>query len=160
MVPRATKPIGSAVDVIIYSDASTTEGGSAAVAFLTNPSGEFTVLLMGAAEAELINWVAALGQPRLAQPSRDTNEIFGLETFVMVALGSQLRGKRTALFLDNNAAAGGSIEASSSWNGRRRGLTRRAIPAETRHDFGYQGRREIWPRFTWSGVSWRVFGDE
>ena len=53
----------------------------------------------------------------LLRSLESTNEIYGLELFAMVsavrALGEQLRGKRTILFLDNNAAAGASVKASA-----------------------------------------------
>ena len=66
---------------------------------------EFTVLLKGAAEQLLLESI------------KDTHGIFVREKFAMVAgviaLGEQLRGKRILLFLDNNAAAGGLIKASS-----------------------------------------------
>ena len=53
----------------------------------------------------------------LLESLKETNEIFGLELFAMVsavmALGEQLKGKRMILFLDNNAASGAMIKASS-----------------------------------------------
>ena len=53
----------------------------------------------------------------LLESLKETNEIFGLELFAMVsavmALGGQLKGKRMILFLDNNAASGAMIKASS-----------------------------------------------
>ena len=105
MSPRIVKPVGSEADVRIYSDACTTGGGMAAIALFSRPAGEFMVQLKGKAEDLLISSLA------------ETNEIFGLELFAMVsavmALGEQLRGKRMILFLDNNAAAGAMIKASS-----------------------------------------------
>ena len=79
-------------------------------------SGEFAVLIRGAAEAELINSL------------RGASEISGLKMFAMVAavaaLGGQLQGKRVGLFLGNNAEAGALIEETSrvavilAWIGR------------------------------------------
>ena len=50
MAPRIAKPISCAVDVRIYSDACTTEGGMAAIALLPRPPGEFMVQLKRKAE--------------------------------------------------------------------------------------------------------------
>ena len=48
---------------------------------------------------------------------KETNQIFGLELFAMVSavitLGDQLKEKKIILFLDNNAASGAMIKASS-----------------------------------------------
>ena len=92
MALRAIKPFGRAVDVRIYSDACTSYGALAPAAFFANPSGEFTAFPKGAAEAEL------------PCCPRDTGGISGLETFAMVAavvaLGSQLRGKRIVISPD------------------------------------------------------------
>ena len=67
--------------------------------------GEFPVLPEGEAEAVLTG-----GLPQ-------TNEIYGPETFAMVAaivaFGRQLGGSRVALFIDNNGPAGALIKASS-----------------------------------------------
>ena len=76
-----------------------------AVARFTNPVDEFAVLLKGAAEHAL------------AKSFKEMNGIFGLEMFAMepavVSLAEQLRGKILALFMDNHAAAGALIRASS-----------------------------------------------
>ena len=79
------KPIGSAVVVRIYS------GGSlAAVAVSLNRRDEFPAVLRGAAGGESIRCLM------------ETNGIFGLEMFALVAtvvgLNEQLRGERIALF--------------------------------------------------------------
>ena len=101
--PRVMKSPGRAVDVRLYPDACTTHGGLAAIAFFANPSDKFAVLLKGGAKAELLNSL------------RDTNAIFGVEMFAMVAavmaLRGQQRGKRMVLCLDNSAAAGALIKA-------------------------------------------------
>ena len=104
MAPRLIKPIGSLVDVRIYSDACTTGGGMAAVALFSGTK-EVTVLMTGVADKKLLRSLET------------TNEIFGLEMFAMVSavitLGDQLRGKRIMLFMDNNAASGALIKGSS-----------------------------------------------
>ena len=48
--PKIVKPISRTVGVRIYSDASATEEGLAAIALSSGTKGEFTVLLEGKAE--------------------------------------------------------------------------------------------------------------
>ena len=77
----------------------------AAVALLPGRGAEFTVLLKGAAGKVKTDSLV------------ETNEIFGLETFAMVAAvaawGEQPRGEEMIRFVDNDAAAGALIKAPS-----------------------------------------------
>ena len=75
----------------------------AAVALLPRQEIEFSVLFKGAAEKVLEDSLL------------ETNEIFCLEMFAMVAavvaLGEQLRGKRMFPLVGSNAASGALIKA-------------------------------------------------
>ena len=105
IAPGTIRPIGRTVGVRIHSDAWAREGGPAAVTVFANPGDDFAVLLKGAARNALIKSLRATG------------EIFGLELFLMVAAvvapGERIRGKRIALFLGNDSAAGPLIKASA-----------------------------------------------
>ena len=103
--PRVIKPRGRAVDVRSYSETCTTVAGAAAVALFSRQVTEFTELHDGTAA------------PVLDDSLVETNGIFGLEMFPMVAavvaLSAQPRGRRMILFVDNSVAAGALIKASS-----------------------------------------------
>ena len=100
--PRVIRPLGGEEDVGIYPDACAAGGVLAAVASFTQGS---LVLVRGRAHDKLIKSLPA------------TSEIDGIKLFAVLravgALGDQLRGKRIIAVLDNEAAVGFSIKASS-----------------------------------------------
>ena len=103
--PRIIIPIGPTMGVRMYSDACTADGGLGGVACSANRDDVLTVSPKGAAEGV---WIRGLLW---------TKGIYGEEMFALVpavvALSEQLGGKRVALSIDNNAAAGALIKASS-----------------------------------------------
>ena len=93
MGPRVMTPVGSTAGERLFSDARTTSGVLAAVAFIRDGQDELPAFLTGKAEAAL------------ARRSWQTNEVYGQEMFATIAAE-----RETADFVNVYQCGGGGAE--------------------------------------------------
>ena len=108
MGPRIVGPISSTAGAWIVPDACTADGGLDAAAFFERGQDEFPLTRIAVLTRTLLHLQESLLQ---------TNEIYGLGLFAaleaVVAVGGQLGGNGIVLRIEDDAAAGVLINASS-----------------------------------------------